>query len=289
MYDPFAGGDFQTGTVDTIYGGADRSIGNPPNNATNDWLCLVTSGTLKKTGPFLEEDGLLIIEMESTDSPLGLWIEKTDVPGYTGTCHFEFTGNNPSSGPPNSPLSYTFKINMTGNYHLNLRARKRLEGQPADRCNDCYVKMEGDFTSGNPAYPTSTLTQNTKLYGGAANGWGWATNLDGNGAHNTDAAIYNLKAGETYTLTISGRSQRFNLDRIVLRHSSVSNEDARDPSRPESRRGSSPATPPPPVNHLILNAISFPVLLVDGFVPYYIDSELFTNYQIDRKVLRIIK
>lgn len=226
-----------------------------------------------KTGPFLEENGLLIMEMESTVSPLGLWIKKTDVPGYTGTCHFEFTGNSPASGTPKSPLTYTFKINKAGIYHLNLRARKRLEGEPGDRCNDCYVRMEGDFVSGNPAYPTSTLTQDTKLFGGTATGWGWATNLDGNGAHNTDAAIYDFKAGETYTLRISGRSQRFNLDRIVLRHSSVTNTVARDPSKPESQRDGGTIEPPPPVNHLLLPAKNFTVQAVDGFVPFYVDSQ----------------
>jgi hypothetical protein len=105
------------------------------------------------TGLFLEENGLVIMEMESTESSLGLWVKKTDVPGYTGECHLEFTGNSPAFGPPNSPLKYTFKINLAGTYLLDLRARKRLEGEPSDRCNDCYMRMEGDFVSSNPNYP----------------------------------------------------------------------------------------------------------------------------------------
>lgn len=31
-------------------------------------------------------------------------------------------------------------------------------------------------------------------------------------------ALYQFKKGETYTLIISGRSKRFNIDRIILHH-----------------------------------------------------------------------
>ena len=53
------------------------------------------------------------------------------------------------------------------------------------------------------------------MFGGSPTGWGFARKLDGNGAHLEDA-IYNLQAGETYQLSISGRSTRFNLDRIIV-------------------------------------------------------------------------
>ena len=100
-----------------------------------------------------------------------------------------------------------------------LRARKRLEDQAPDKCNDCYIKLSGDFQSAN-AYPLTILKTNEKFYGGAANGWGWAEKMDVHDyAH--QYADYILTAGNTYTLTLSGRSQRFNIDYILLYHKGV--------------------------------------------------------------------
>jgi hypothetical protein len=40
-YDPRAGGDMQTGTVKTVTGPGDVSLGNPPENADKDWVVLI--------------------------------------------------------------------------------------------------------------------------------------------------------------------------------------------------------------------------------------------------------
>ncbi|MCG8698107.1 MAG: thrombospondin type 3 repeat-containing protein [Bacteroidales bacterium] len=160
-----------------------------------------------------------IWEAEATDAPLDNWklIEDGDanyVADASGDAHIEFTANGINGGNPNSPLTYTFYCTQSGTYQLALRARKRLEGAEPDKCNDGYVKLEGDYTSGNTV-PVSTLSTLTKMYGGAAGGWGWAFQLDG---HNADhiACMYNLKAGQHYTLTLAGRSIRFNVDYILL-------------------------------------------------------------------------
>ncbi|OJJ17081.1 hypothetical protein BKI52_30675 [marine bacterium AO1-C] len=41
-FDPRNGGALQNGNVTSISGGGNRSIGNPPNNASSDWVALVT-------------------------------------------------------------------------------------------------------------------------------------------------------------------------------------------------------------------------------------------------------
>ncbi|MFC7336041.1 hypothetical protein ACFQY0_02535 [Haloferula chungangensis] len=174
---------------------------------------------------FQESEGLVIMEMESTQSPLGNWIkiEEGDtnyVSGATGGVHLEFGGNSQTGGPADSPLVYKFKVNQSGKYHLNMRARKRLAGGDPDWTNDCYVRMEGNFTSGSAHYDVNVLRVDTKLYGGNENNWGWALKLDSADAHRVPA-IYQLVAGETYTFIVSGRSQRFNLDRIIFRYSTV--------------------------------------------------------------------
>lgn len=177
---------------------------------------------------YSEKDGIVLMEAENTSSSLGLWEKKTDNPGFTGSGHLEFTGNTINGGDPKSPLTYTFKINKGGYYQIHIRARKRLAGAERDKCNDGYVKIDGSFDAGREAgnghnahAPKSMLSKNTKLFGGTANGWAWAETLDAGGHGNKRIPIYYFKAGQVYTLTLSGRSIRWNVDRIVFAHESV--------------------------------------------------------------------
>lgn len=207
-------------------------------------LCLIAVPRADaQRGPvFLEADGIVVIEAESTSSKPGKWTGKKDVEGYTGKGHIEFTGNKPSNGPPNSPLLYYFKIEKAGTYSLHLRAHKRLAGEAKDKCNDAYVRVAGKFLATptaadkNKADATrEVLTKDTKCFGGSHTGWGWAETLD-LGNHNFRNPRYVFKAGETYALIVSGRSQRFNIDRIVFCHESVDLKKAKDPKQPESKR-----------------------------------------------------
>lgn len=184
---------------------------------------------------FLEKGGKVVIEAESTDSRLGRWKQKTDVADFQGKCHLEFTGNKTESGPPQSPLEYKFRINKSGTYQLILRARKRLETKREDISNDCYVALKGDFEPGGEA-PLRVLRSDTKLFGGSADGWGWATRLDVN--HIKYPVLYRLKAGEIYELTISGRSKNFNIDRIILFHEDHDLREIQRENSPESERES---------------------------------------------------
>ncbi|MDF1850668.1 MAG: hypothetical protein P1U85_07545 [Verrucomicrobiales bacterium] len=181
---------------------------------------------------FLESKGVVAIEAESTNSRLGQWEKKSDVADFQGSCHLEFTGNKPEMGPPKSPLKYHFQIQKSGKYQLTLRARKRLISKREDICNDCYVALKGDFQSATTA-PMSVLKSDTKMFGGKPDGWGWTTLLDVN--HKKHPAIYQLKAGEVYELTISGRSKNFNFDRILLVHEDIGVKTAQRDNPPESK------------------------------------------------------
>lgn len=190
---------------------------------------------------FLEADGVVIIEAESSASKPGKWKGKTDLEGFTGKGYIEYTGNKPAGGPVGSTLVYFFKIEKAGIYTLHLRAHKRLEGEEPDKCNDAYVRVEGKYSASEDAGDKhnddarlETLRKDTKLYGGSDKGWGWAETLDLGGHNNKRKPKYIFKAGETYALGISGRSQRFNIDRIVFRHESVDLKKAKDPELPES-------------------------------------------------------
>ena len=58
--------------------------------------------------------------------------------------------------------------------------------------------------------------------------------IQGKKKHLKKPAVYEFKAGETYTLTVSGRSKRFNLDRVVLSHESEKVNQSKLATLPES-------------------------------------------------------
>jgi len=198
-------------------------------------LLLLFAVSVSASPLFIGKDGLVIMEVESTDSSLRKWKDKQEVEGFTGTSHLEFTGNKPANGPAHSPLEYRFTVDKEGVYALFIRGHKRLDGEPEDRCNDCYVRLEGDFSAVDKGAPLDVLTSDTKLFGGTSEGWGWTNRLDIN--HKKLRAIYQLNPGVTYTLTVSGRSQRFNMDRIVFHHTSIkANRAKEDPKQAESEK-----------------------------------------------------
>ena len=183
---------------------------------------------------FQEDNGVVTIEAEETASELGSWEKRK---GY-----IEFTGNTTAGGSPGSPITYKFKINKTGVYHLSfLVARDMSRGQPKDHSNDCYIRVEGDFKAGPNVAEThgmdanlKVLKRDCKFFGGKANEFFWTGDrfsmqpLVG-GDHSLRNAVYSFKAGQTYKLIVSGRSQWFMIDKMVFRHASVLREEALQP------------------------------------------------------------
>lgn len=131
----------------------------------------------------------------------------------------------------NNSLTYTFKIKNSGNYRLFLRSLKAIDTRNnacrGDSYNDCFIKMDGNFDAGEVyanadcvntngyVPPTKYMLSDFKKFFGASNQkWTTTGKLDN---HNTKPwAIYKLAAEQTYTLTISGRSKNFMIDRIML-------------------------------------------------------------------------
>lgn len=171
---------------------------------------------------FDEAGGTVVMEMESTRSPLGQWEKRKSLTPFTGRCYLEFMGNNPGVGKPASPLEYKFRINSTGDYWLSLRSHKRLTGDGgvtarSDMCNDCYVRVEGDYASADPTLPLAWLKRDMKFWGNAADlDWkNWSNKVVGE--HDAIKTVrYRFEAGKQYRLVVSGRAQRFSLDRIVI-------------------------------------------------------------------------
>ncbi|KLU06907.1 Choline-sulfatase [Rhodopirellula islandica] len=197
--------------------GDDGSLSGPPQ-LLNDFALPPTAGDKI----FDEVDGTVIIEMESTQSPLGNWKKRTTLDPFTGSSYLEFMGNNPGVGAPDSPLNYDFQINTPGDYWISIRSHKRLTADDgvtarSDMCNDCYVRVEGDYVSADPTLPLEWLQKDTKFWGNAADlNWkNWSSKVVGD--HDMIKTVrYRFQAGKQYRLVVSGRAQRFSLDRIII-------------------------------------------------------------------------
>jgi hypothetical protein len=169
-------------------------------------------------------DDFIKIEAESTPSVLGAWKlikegETNYIAGASGKTHLEFSGNNPDTGDPNSPLTYTFTAPKDGNFRLLMMSSKRLEGVRGDMCNDAYVKMDGDFQSATNLDNVALKSYLKYFQEGSVKtpekAWHWGIRAE-RGKHEFFNLIYALKKGQTYTLTVAGRSQRFSVDYLVL-------------------------------------------------------------------------
>jgi hypothetical protein len=235
-------------------------------------LISVATAAVGPNDVYQESGGIVVMEAERTPSSLGTGTDRWEIhtPGETNyvdgavqEAHLEFQGNSSNGGDPKTPLTYKFKINQSGYYHLHLRARARLDGAASDKNNDCYVKMAGlngaSFGPGPNAgtghlddAPLSLLTTSTKMYGGSPTSWGWANQLDA--GSNKRWPVYNFTAGSTYQLTVSGRSIKFNLDRIVLRRSTILDTSAKSTAMPESSLNTAGSTNPAIARVTLVNA-----------------------------------
>lgn len=177
--------------------------------------------------------GYVIMEAENTESDLGKCWKETKPPGYTGRSALENTCNNPSVGPPQQPLKYTVKIKEGGQYSLHLHIYKNLQGEEPDKCNDVYIKVEGDYAAGAGAPVLADLKKDNKHYGGDHSKSQWSGDKPIDVHEKKWAATYVFKAGETYTLTMSGRAQRANINRLVFT-TAAAKEKALNPATPES-------------------------------------------------------
>ncbi|MGJ8677950.1 MAG: LamG domain-containing protein [Akkermansiaceae bacterium] len=190
-----------------------------------------------------EVNGVVVIEMENTDDDLGNWLNKTDPlsNAFSGEGYLEFNGNRITTGNPNSPIAYQFKINEGGIYYLHQRCARVTSGEREDVSNDCFVRVEGDFTavSGNRNAPLVMLQRDTKFFGGNHLEFVWTPSGSRLEDETEDelgkkVPIYNFKAGETYTLVVSGRSKAFKIDRMVFRKNGLANALWQDTSIPET-------------------------------------------------------
>ena len=147
---------------------------------------------------FQEENGLIVIEMESMPPSTG-WALETSRGGFTGSGYYHFVGNN-AFGSPNSNtiIIYTVRVDNPGLYNLRMRNQHNFPDHTEE--NDCWISVNGNHFD--------------KMYNSldGHNRWGWQSALEERGHQE---ASYNLFAGDN-TIRIAGRSRGHKLDRMHL-------------------------------------------------------------------------
>lgn len=180
--------------------------------------------------PFVEEEGLLVMEAESVPV-VEPWKYETGVEGFTGIGYYRFDGNTVQSGPPDGLLSYQFWIKNPGTYRMELRSYKN--DPDGTWANDCFTRLVD-----HSGYQGGTIKT---FQPGNTFEWSYLTQHDywndQYGFEDKPIPYYTFENAGFFTFELQGRSKNFHVDRIVMfDESKVHADEARDPSVPESER-----------------------------------------------------
>lgn len=221
--------------------------GNKLNSYPSD-IRLTNGATNDCDAPFEEEDGLLVVEMESVAKAAG-WEEDNSMTGYTGDSYYEWNGGDHFSNPGNGVIEYQIKINNPGTYHFRWH-NKIMHGTSTTESNDSWLRIPDadDFFAKNGSsvkYPNGGMfVQSDEVVNGASSdgwmkvycsgttAWTWSARTSDHDAHEIYATFDD--AG-VYTIQISGRSNHHAIDRFVLfKDSEYSVEEATDLANEET-------------------------------------------------------
>lgn len=248
------------------------ATGLPPGLDIDENLGVI-SGTIDPGsggtgGAFIEQNGLVVIEMESADNLPNNWETISD---YSTT--FSPNVNNPTEAtggdfiiwqasqslntPGNGLITYQVQITNPGTYQFKWRNQVG-NGTNTTEHNDTWLKIEADAFYGskdngnsivcpNGALPSNDCSSTTnlngssssgwfKIYSSGANNWSWSTNTSDNDAHQIFARF---DAEGTYNILVSARSSSHVIDRMVLVNESLAGNNGQNTSLAESPRTTS--------------------------------------------------
>lgn len=199
---------------------------------------------------FAEQGGLAVIEVESQPLADG-WLAQTAIDGFTGGSYYQWAGGNQSNNPGEGLLAYKIRIDTPGTYRFQWRSRIAT-GESNSESNDAWLRFPdaADFyglkNAGQPdesiVYPRGSgktpLPEGSgadgwfKIYQNNRTIWNWQANTSDNDAHQI---FVEFDQPGIYTLQVSGRSEGFGIDRMVLYTSAVNTSTATDVTQPETR------------------------------------------------------
>lgn len=179
---------------------------------------------------FVEKDGLLVIEMESTTLSPG-WILSKEKFNPTGAGYILWTGADFFNTTGRGILFYDIYINTPGKYRFEWRVGVGL-GTNNTEHNDSWLKINGsDFwgergnesktrprpiCSVSPGYKCpvgSSANGFFKIYGGRWDRFDWRAGTSDSDEH---AVFVEFKDPGQYRIEVNGRSNSHMIDRMVL-------------------------------------------------------------------------
>lgn len=280
-----------------------------PGGLTIDEATGVISGTITEgttgeveEGAWIEENGLVVIEMESADNLPGAWQDinsysasfSPDVNSPTGATGDNFiiwqSGQN-LGNPGVGTITYPVQINNAGTYQFKWRNQVG-NGTNTTEHNDTWLKIDADQFFGSKNNGGSTVCPNGapsgtcpagssspngssnggwfKIYSSGANNWSWSTNTSDNDAHQIFATF---DQPGIYNIQISARSNSHAVDRMVLVNESLASNNGQSLSLAESTRTQAdPGEPGASAN----SPYTVNVTVADNCQPSLETSETFT-------------
>lgn len=243
---------------------------NLPPGLSIDANTGLISGTIEEgtpgsaDGAFIEQNGQVVIEMESADSLPGNWEtidtysttfspNVNDPTGATGGDFIIWQGSQFLSNQNNGVITYQVQINNTGTYQFKWRNQVG-NGTETTEHNDTWLKIEADSFYGlqsgtNFVCPKGYNPQENdctgdvpdgsggngffKVYSSGANNWSWVANTSDNDAHQIYARF---DEPGVYNIIIAARSSSHAIDRMVLNMQSMSGNNGQGTGIPESPR-----------------------------------------------------
>ncbi len=272
VFDPTGAGGDGTGLGLTATSGAAETGFLAPANPTGQ------IGAGSTSDAFLEENGIVVIEMESAGTLPGAWQtidtystatapNVNDPTEATGGDFIIWQAGQSLGNPGNGLIEYEVEIQNPGLYQFQWRNQVGL-GTNTTEHNDTWLKIEADQfygIQGNPLTSTnfvqpkgaapgtfpagSDIPEGSgsggwfKVYSSGANDWSWVTKTSDNDAHDIFAQFDNPG---TYTIQVSQRSSNHAIDRMVL-HQVSPDDFAGDPestSLAESPKATTPGDGP---------------------------------------------
>ncbi|MBK1875927.1 DUF5060 domain-containing protein [Pelagicoccus mobilis] len=219
-FDPKTGGDLQKGTVSRIKGPGSVSLGRPSGDPERHWVNLIRATSAKGAAKssesyFDEEGGLLVVEAEDLPRTKN-WVVQSQSNGYTGDAYLHWQGTDSPSEPADEVIEVTIKVTSPGAYNFYTRG---MEGV-------AWVR----FPNASKIH-AETIDGWIPLGGIDESSWSWS------GKKGSVVQI-DFEEPEYYTLQIAGGSKGAAIDRLVLRHSGVSQKKALSLSAAKSEVGS---------------------------------------------------
>ncbi len=188
---------------------------------------------------FVEQEGLLVIEIESIPMVPNGWAEEVEFSGFTGSSYFRYAANNQLNNPGVDLLNYPVLIQNPGLYRFRWR-NLIAEGTSTTDANDSWLKIDASAFYGQQGNDSIVcpkgydVMQNDcpveldadmnvvpagsgsagwfKVYRSGQGEWVWSTQTSDSDAHQIYARF---DQPGIYQIQVSGRSKDHAIDRMV--------------------------------------------------------------------------